>query len=579
MLITAALGLLPATGTLFAQSNLPGPDRPGDELFTFPPETPQRLVRAAELAVGLRRPGLARGYLRTLLDRPLTDVDALQLRKDYGPRFFLGFSANPELHPEAKELLDRINQAVELAAAPDASLSQLVDQLGTGHDAAVDAALQLLAQGDSSVQPLLNADTTTASGRMADRLLHRYSNRLQRGLTDALVDAPAETQVRILKILERSAAGNMAPELLVYQFASDSTEVRLAAQDTIDRLWNGHDRPNSATAAVEFLTTESTQLLWQAGQSYSSHTGATAHWNNEAWDSEANLTDYQALMQRAAVLSRAALTIDPRSSDAMNLATVCESTLQAWPASWPVSTTPSGGNSTASDSDAMLVFTALQSENAAAMLAVLQMESVQSSVTTLQRQLVTQTLNHPDPRVRLLAAAYVLNGTGTAAHRRTAESVIDSAQRGKEQPQAVVIDSRNSEAQTVASILEDLNFAATAATTGQTGVAEATKQLNCELIMIHGNCLSSSLSNTVANLRADRRTRNTPIIIYGAEYFESAAASLAKLHSGIWYLQEPLSADTLRDSLRLEHVTPPLLTIAERAAMINFASQIQTDDN
>ena len=97
----------------------------------------------------------------------------------------------------------------------------------------------------------------------------------------------------------------------------------------------------------------------------------------------------------------------------------------------------------------------------------------------------------------------------------------------------------------------------------------------CELILVHSNCLRWSLSETKANLRADYRTRNTPIIIYGPERDKLRTERLRSNYRGLWWITEPISEITFVDTLRFENVPPAILSEAERKSMTRFARSLQ----
>ena len=573
--IAAVLALPLLVTPAAAQQDNTQSDQLGDELFTFAPDSPERLVRAAELSVGLRRYDLARGYLRKILDQPLTDEVAMQLRGNFGIDHFIALNTDQKLYPEANELLSRINAAVRQATVPDASMVQLIGQLGADRRTSVDAALQILSQRDNAVTPLLQADTSTPSGQMADQLLQRYADQFATGLVNALPNSDAAQKERILNLLRGSGNRSIAAELLVYEFTGDSDQVRQAAKNAVDRLWKDSGRPATAVDAANWLNQKTMELLQAAGENYGRHSGADAHWFNDVVDHQQENANTSETIQRAATLGQCSALIAPNNETSVVLADLALAAQNSWPLTWPA---PAATLDKSSEvSVATLYEIALRSRNAAVLLAVMNARPELAELEAERPELVTQLLNTPDPRVRLAAALNVIDNTQHPGTIRRAAEVIAAASDSTEEPRAVVIDSRNSAAQSVASVVGDLGFSTAAATSGQEGTILAGRQLHCDLILIHANCLNSSLSNTVANLKADTRSSSSPIIIYGSERDRSAAQSLARLHNGIWFLTEPLSADTLRESLKLEHITAPLLTAAERLAMIQSAESVQSE--
>ena len=177
-----------------------------------------------------------------------------------------------------------------------------------------------------------------------------------------------------------------------------------------------------------------------------------------------------------------------------------------------------------------------------------------------------------DPKTRLLTAAIAIKND--KANALCTSAVQAAASGSSSQPEAVVIDSRPFEKSTKVAVLKSLRYSTTGGGSGQQGFEAAVTQMNCELILIHSNCLRWSLSDTVANLRADYRTRNTPIIIYGPGRDEQATSHITTHTSGVWFVPEPLSETTLEDYLRIMNVPGPVLASDERKLMSLFAREL-----
>ena len=118
-------------------------------------------------------------------------------------------------------------------------------------------------------------------------------------------------------------------------------------------------------------------------------------------------------------------------------------------------------------------------------------------------------------------------------------------------------------------------FGAAATNSGRAGFIESTQQLQCELILVHSNCLKWTISHTISNLRSDYRTRTTPIVIYGPERDAARTQTIRSQYEGVWFLTEPLSEFTFGDRIQIEEVPGPLLSMEERKQMIRFARELR----
>ena len=141
--------------------------------------------------------------------------------------------------------------------------------------------------------------------------------------------------------------------------------------------------------------------------------------------------------------------------------------------------------------------------------------------------LLRRSMYLPGPAVRLHAAMRLLSLNRLVRGRSYAQKIVRSFAEGSTGQEAVVIDPRQDAATLATFLLDDQGYQTTRALTGQGGFEQAIRQLNCELILIHSNCLRWSLSQTIANFRADSRTAQTPIAVYGPARDEAAVRSTA----------------------------------------------------
>lgn len=550
-------------------------DEPQDELFAFPPRTPERLVRAAILANQLDRPLLARQYLSSFLDTQPGKATLQALRKEIGISVFLKLSSTQRLQPEATNVLKLINDANPYPQLTPSGIDDLVQSLGQSKAETTKASLQLIAASADAVIPLLDTDLDSPAGVIADKLLSRYTRRFQAGLVSALPVVGSNQQVRVLNYLAKTADPDISVHILPLQYSPDP-EVKAATSRTLARLkandWVGLSKP----AAAKVLAAESAASLKAASLSQTRPKLAVMLDQNEAKPDAGESTpgpDGIQQLETALSLATQAVALDD-SVQAQAAKYAAEAAANAWPPQWqdpslnPPPITLDMTIATAA------IEIALEAECTASLLEMLQNLNVTSQIFEAAPVVKRKCLTNKDPRVRLLAAAATwLNGERSDRVVSGIQSVIDGSRR----PEAVVIDPRVGDGSVAAGVLRTLGYSVDFERSGREGFSKAAGQLNCEMIFIHSNCLQWPLSITLANLRADYRTSNVSIVIYGPEEHRSNVASRVDTDSMTWFEREPLSDRLTAESMQLQQVLGPLLTKEERTSMIKFALRLTND--
>lgn len=567
MTLVAALIIIDSNTYVRAQSGGPEPSR-ANELFQFEPDTPERLVNAIVAADRLQRPLDARRYLRKLREQSRTTEDLQRLRQKFGIGPFLQFRTNPELHPEAAELLMAINDASRRPEISEVQLRELVQKLGTGDSGAADAVAELLAAEEQAVPALLAADPATPAGKMANRILQSSARELRFGLLKALPTVDEATQIRVLDLLGTTVDPGIIPALVRWQFAPDSPpSVAAAAGHAIQELAGMQSIPESADQAVRMLKQAIHDELMFAGSRFSPQDlpGIVSRRISE--------DDRTAAVSRSALYARDAAAIAPNDSEAVLLVQLSQFASEP-----PLVQFHDVVRNTGVESEQLpeLLEHALAARNTAAVIGVLKQwklhltESSESALNSAGSGALQRAIEFPDPRVRLIAAQLASSSKLTVGEKMRSE-ILKVVQNGSPIPEAVVIDADESRATELADVLNDNGFATVAVRRGTAGFEAAVQQLNCELILVEANCIRWDLSLTIANLRADARTRRTPVVIYGPDTAEASALSLARRYPGIWFLREPLGAVTLVDRLRISNVDLPLLSEQDRIDMRSLA--------
>ena len=503
-------------------------------LFQQEPDTPARLVRAADAAARLQRILLARGYLRALEDRGLTDEQLVQLRDDVGVQIFLSLSANIDLQPFAGALLDRVNQATSSGTLLPERAESLVAQLGEKGELREQAVVQLLTIGAPLVPAVLEFNSNSNSGRVGRQLIKLNARRWRVELMAALKYSEPEDQLWILKLLKAVSDPTLAPELLRYEFTAHSAVVRNAARQAVDALWSGSGRPGTVENAVEWLSHQAQRSFAEASDRFAQ--GASGE-----------------KLSQALRFAEVAVELDSDNNFSNGLLVACRSAVDA-----DVSGTLEH------DARREALDLAIQAGNSAAALALMG-----SDPERLRRS-----MELTGPEVRLQAAVRLTGLNRRVRGLSFAHRIIRDAASGSNAPEAVVIDPRQEVGSLAVYLLGDQGYQAVRALTGQAGFELAISQLNCDLVLIHSNCLRWSLSQTVANLRADSRTGQTPIAVYGPPRDVVSVRALQDRYPGISYLPGPLSEINFADELRRNDVPGPLLTESVRSQLIQQAKSV-----
>lgn len=406
---------------------------------------------------------------------------------------------------------------------------------------------------------------------LAQRVLQRYAREFRTGLLTALPTADHNTQQRIIELLGSTADSDIAFDLLKYRFSSEvSEEVSSSADMAIGRLATFGPLPVNHAEALQLLTGEIRRQLQAGGSRFDTDIPSPPSLLAGESESEYPLNYHS---QRAMQLAADAADLAPDDSEvrAIQLASMLAN-------SAPDGSEPTD-NETAAPSlvDILAALDeALSTGNSAAGVGALRLlagttdaaisrdlESFgESASAVLNRALIS-----PDVRIRGMAASLLISSSSLDSTATLISETRAAVLAGAAVPEALVIDADLDRQTELKSALMDSGYVTTAARTGVEGFQSLAKQLNCELILVHSNCIRWDLSLTIANLRADVRTRLTPIVIYGPKYAERSAKNLTGRYPGIWFLPEPLGARTLDIALGLERIPGPLVPPKDRLAL------------
>jgi len=563
-------GVSVAALLLGSASAVPGQDDPAsklaiaEDLFQFAPTTPDQILEAAIITQKLNRHDDSRRFVRELLDLKLSDTELRTLRQRVGAGPFLELSGDRKIQPEARDLLLAVNAASRSQALSSAELQELIQALAPASEAATQAAVALIANGDNSVVALLAADPDTPAGKVADQLLVRHARDMRKGLMAQLRSSDSASRVRILKFLAGTADPNIATSLLRWQFDPESdAAVRLEAAHAIEKLAQSRVTARSSSEASELLTQRGLALLTASA-------GRFTHTRQPAVVDELTSRDLRAeLLNDATNYLTDAAALDPANLRASRLLLVARSAATDPAVSAEASV---AAGQSVPDLEAALS-AALEVGEVHAGIELLRglVSSDFSSMNpraqaTLERAL-NSALNSLDPRVRFLACNVVgkisPSEINSLAVRRTRAAIHG----GSLKPEAVVIDSDDRSLRDLGVALENAGYSVIQRQTGQEGFDAAAGQMSCELILVDAESAGWPLATTLANFRADIRTRDVPIVVIGPDRFAQRVSRLSEIHPGVWFLSEPVGIETLTPKLDSLLLPPHLLSPDDRAVM------------
>jgi hypothetical protein len=552
----------PALG--FAQDE-PAPSTTiAGDLFQFPPTTPDQILEAAILTRDLARLDDSRRFVRTLLDLKLSDPELRALRQRIGAGPFLELSGDRKLLPEARDLLLAINAASRSETMSSTELQKLIDTLAPASEAATQAAIALIANGENSVPALLAVDPETPTGRVADQLLGRHARDMRHGLMTQLHVADSPGRVRILKLLAGTADPDIAIDLLRWQFDPESdAEIRAAAAAAIEQLSHGTMTAVDATNASDLLTHRGLALLTIAA-------GRFTQIREPAIVDELTSGDLRSKVLSDAVRCLTdAVALNAENRRAVSLLLVARS---------------AGTNSSLSEaasvaagqtiSDLSIALTAaLEIGEARAGIELLRAlrssdsSAIDSEASIVFKNALKEAVNCVDPRVRFLACRVADEITDTDISTVAINRMQNAIRKGSLKPEAVVIDSNDQSLRDLDVAIENAGYTAALSQTGQEGFDAAVNQMSCELILLDAESAGWPLATTLANLRSDVRTRNVPVVVIGPDRFAARVSRLSNIYPGVWFLAEPVGIETLVPKLDSLLLPPHLLSLEDRAIM------------
>ncbi len=570
----------------------------GDESpLLVEPKTPATLFNAVVLMFDLARPNLAKKYLEQLMALEPDDAAILRIRDKHGPAVFLKLARKTQLQPLSIRLLQRMNQVFRRAATSEQRIDQLIADLnGTVQQRDV-AILQLQSAGPIVVPRLLAHMSDPKQVDQRNLLLYTLI-RLGRQMIPPLLaamDVPdANLRATVIEALGWMGTSDEAPHLWHPAFGPDQpASVRISARHALARILFGSvDKVElvSAYGATRELERIARQHFIGGYQWPLQDDGSVAYW---LWDTQTevltrtNLSPEAASLLVGTRLARQAISLLPENRNLQALYLGLSLATAVHKVGWdrPLPTGPNTAHNLAltAGEEVMseVLSQAIDAANPASAVSALQVLGQigtrhQLYVKDRKGSPIIAALNYPNLRVQFAAACTILQLDPDRPFRGSSRvvDILRHALSDGGAARGLAIDADSDRASNVAAILENLGYEPDFATTGQDGFRIAAARGDVELILLHTNSVRWGLSQTIVNLRADARTANIPIAIYGPDSLRHEMLGLAERFPLTTFIVESTSAHDVRMQLQpfmTKFKTPPL-TPQQRSERIDAAA-------
>jgi HEAT repeat protein len=577
----AACLCISLAGTVPAQEDNPAGADPAGEaaptidvpingsLLAKEPSTPIEYVDAALLMIDLARPQLSKAYLGKLLSSNPDDATLLEIRDHFGPGPLARLGNLKELRPESTTLLDKINAASKVALSDPDRLSKLIAQLAsedesqraTAHEALRSAAetavpgilaaladanrsplhqelLQILVEmGDLAVPPLLGgleAPDTMFRSQAITALGHLRAQQAVRLLWYPAVapEVPtaesASALVALARILDvpavkaRSLAMTGAVEEL-HKVTRELFRDRLVPVEDADPqiVW-GWDEAQSAVVPLN-LTPE--QLRDRLAERLGQQLLALAP----------ERRDVQTL-QLAILLARDGQSLLKGAGLPKGAGTVAD-------------TAQSVGAERVGDALA-LALDEHRGEAALAALAILERIATVGDIagpSSTRESPVVRALNAPDRRVQFAAARTILQIDPSEQFPESSRvvEILVRALAGENELKAVIVHPSAEKGTRFSGQMSELGFNPLLFNAGTAGFKEVVARNDVAVVVLHANMIRWPVSETLANLRADSRSKGIPVILVGDERTAPALRKLGSRYDKVTVVNETQTAADL----------------------------------
>ena len=553
------------------------------------PTTADEYMNAVMFTMKIARPEAAKKYIEGLLALDPDDATLIGFRTQHGTGTFLQLARFPELNPPATELLERLNAASTRQANDPVFLDTVLKNL-SGSPREADLAIRDLQHlGAPAASRLVQAAADPNSGvnrEQAFIALTRMGEPAVAPLIGYLLQGDESQKLLAVDAFGWVATKADVPYLYATAFSTDGEPgLRVTARRAISRLLYKDPelsgRLEGFGAAAQLRSTAE-KLLRGETLIEPEADGLVPVWVPDATSAslvERRVSPHSAALFRAELFARQSLGLTPTETRTQSVLLNAILTRDIEQAGWdqPIPSGPDSALEVAvlAGSAACLEALALANEmdNIAAAESLVRALAQNGSASLLRtggrRGAVHAALDHPSPRVQFAAAETILTWDPHQAfpNSNRVVEILARALQAEARANGVVIDPNNTRGSTMVGFLNEMGFDAQILPTGAAGFEAASTQGDMELAVLHLNTIGWDLSPTIANFRADSRTKNLPIAIYGPHGFRRSVEHLLARDPLMTYVEESVRSTDLSRQLRpfLALVEPPPLTQAQQS--------------
>ena len=180
-------------------------------------------------------------------------------------------------------------------------------------------------------------------------------------------------------------------------------------------------------------------------------------------------------------------------------------------------------------------------------LVVLRQLATKNDLSRGKNSPVIAAMSYPDVRVQFTAATTVLNVDPDASFSGITRvvSILTRSLLDSGSPTSLVVNANVQQGRSMAGLMAELGYDPQVARTGRDGFKIATQRADIEIILLQINTIRWPLSQTIANLRADGRTKGIPIVIYGPPDMAPRVRRHVRRYSRVTYVTESTTGDNL----------------------------------
>ncbi|WP_298869197.1 HEAT repeat domain-containing protein [uncultured Gimesia sp.] len=564
-----------------------------NDLLLSKPETPEQLLQAVIQLTDLGQAASAKPYLEQLIKANIDNETVLKLRDKHGPAAFLGLANNKTLQPESITLLKKMETAFRAYATDPARIDGLINDLAGSSTKRNIAIIELKSAGEIVAPPILRKLSTNDDPGMNDELAFALTQ-LGAPVVQPLIAALRSPTEKIRKIAADVLGDIGDPSATLYLWnpafsQSQPQSVQRAARMALEKIYKTNPRK------VKELNPHNAQLqlINAALHLYQTHEDKSEKQKIWTWDlKEQTIVQKELPTQEINLigglrLAKEALEMSPDRQDVQTLYLAMALAMDAYYAGWNNPLPEGQGTAfnlallSGPKAVSRVLALAMKQGHTPSAIAALKALGQIGSRTLLYEQLdkhssVIAALNYPDRRVQFSAATTImqLDPVKPFPGATRVISILSRSLLGEGSQAAIVVDSSVPRAQSMAGVFNELGYLTQPVQTGKAGFKAATERMDVEFIALQFNIMRWGLSQTIANLRADSRTANIPILIYGPLRLQNKIEYSTRHYPLVHYIVETENTEDVErqvtpflQSLKTPQLTGDLRTEYRTAAL------------